>query len=71
MPEYLVTGQHAKWYEDTKQVLQVPWMGVVTMAYAHYPTFFGELWRDLKPLCQSRTLPIGSRVTIGFGCRTD
>ena len=54
MPEYLVTGQHAKWYEDTKQVLQVPWMGVVTMAYAHYPTFFGELWRGLKPLCQSR-----------------
>ncbi len=55
MPEYLVTGQRAEWYEDTKQVLQVPWMGVVTMAYAHYPTFFGELWQDLKPLCQSRT----------------
>ena len=55
MPEYLVTGQRAEWYEDTKQVLQVPWMGVVTMAYAHYPTFFGELWQGLKPLCQSRT----------------
>jgi hypothetical protein len=54
MPEYLATGQRAEWYEDTKQVLQVPWMGVVTMAYAHYPTFFGELWRGLKPLCQSR-----------------
>jgi len=54
MPEYLATGRRAKWYEDTKQVLQVPWMGVVTMAYAHYPTFFGELWRGLKPLCQSR-----------------
>jgi len=54
MPEYLATGQRAKWYEDTKQVLQVPWMGVVTMAYAHYPTFFDELWRGLKPLCQSR-----------------
>ena len=54
MPEYLATGQRAKWYEDTKRVLQVPWMGVVTMAYAHYPTFFGELWRGLKPLCQSR-----------------
>ena len=56
MPEYLATGQLAEWYEDTKQVLQVPWMGVVTMAYAHYPTFFGELWRGLKPLCQSRAL---------------
>ena len=54
MPEYLASGQRAKWYEDTKQVLQVPWMGVVTMAYAHYPTFFDELWRGLKPLCQSR-----------------
>ena len=43
LPEYLATGQRAEWYEDTKQVLQVPWMGVVTMAYTHYPAFFGEL----------------------------
>jgi hypothetical protein len=34
-------------------VLQVPWMGVVTMAYSHYPTFIGELWRGLRPLCGS------------------
>lgn len=54
MPEYLASGQRAVWYEDTKQVLQAPWMGVVTMAYTHYPTFFGELWRGLRPLCQSR-----------------
>ncbi len=54
MPEYLATGQRADWYEDTKRVLQVPWMGVVTMAYTHYPNFFGELWRGLKPLCESR-----------------
>jgi hypothetical protein len=54
MPEYLASGQRAAWYEDIKQVLQVPWMGVVTMAYTHYPTFFGELWRGLRPLCQSR-----------------
>jgi len=53
MPEYLASGQRAEWYEDTKQVLQVPWMGVVTMAYAHYPTFFGELWRGIRPLCAS------------------
>ncbi len=26
----------------------------MTMAYNHYPTFFGELWRGLKPLCESR-----------------
>lgn len=54
LPEYLAAGQRAEWYEDTKRVLQVPWMGVVTMGYTHYPTFFGELWRGLKPLCESR-----------------
>ncbi len=54
LAEYLATGRRAEWYEDTKRVLQVPWMGVVTMAYAHYPNFFGELWRGLKPLCESR-----------------
>ncbi len=53
LPEYAVTGERAARYADMKQVLQVPWMGVVTMAYAHYPTFFGELWRGLKPLCGS------------------
>ena len=54
LPEYLATGQRAAWYEDMKKVLQVPWMGVVTMAYSHYPYFFGELWTGLKPLCESR-----------------
>lgn len=54
LPEYLATGQRAEWYADTKEVLQVPWMGVITMAYAHYPKFFGELWRGLRPLCLSR-----------------
>ena len=54
LPEYMASGQRAAWYEDTKKVLQVPWMGVVTMAYSHYPTFFGELWRGLRPLCASR-----------------
>ena len=54
VPEHLASGLRAEWYADTKQVLQVPWMGVVTMAYAHYPTFFGELWQGLRPLCQSR-----------------
>ncbi|MEK9672943.1 MAG: hypothetical protein VW268_10645 [Rhodospirillaceae bacterium] len=24
------------------------------MAYAHYPTFFAELWWGLKPLCESK-----------------
>ncbi|MEE8366461.1 MAG: hypothetical protein V3R76_11785 [Gammaproteobacteria bacterium] len=54
LPDYLATGRRAEWYKDTMRVLQVPWMGVVTMAYSHYPNFFGELWRGLKPLCESR-----------------
>ena len=53
LPEYLATGQIAQWYSETKEVLQVPWMGVVTMAFAHYPTFFGELWRGVGPICES------------------
>jgi hypothetical protein len=52
-PEYRVSGKRAQWYADMKQVFQVPWMGVVTMAFAHYPHFFEVLWRGLKPLAQS------------------
>ena len=54
LPEYAVSGERAQWYREMKEALQVPWMGVVTMAYAHYPAFFRELWRGLKPLVTSR-----------------
>ncbi len=40
-------------YEDTKQTLQAPWMGVVTMAFAHYPTFWRTLWSGVRPLALS------------------
>lgn len=53
LPEYMATGQIAEWYADTKEVLQVPWMGVVTMAFAYYPKFFGELWQGISPICRS------------------
>lgn len=33
LPVYLATGQRAEWYEDTKQALQVPWIGAVTTAH--------------------------------------
>ena len=66
LPEYLATGQIAEWYEETKETLQVPWMGVVTMAFAHYPTFFGELWRGIKPLCQSEVFVEASRDLRGY-----
>lgn len=54
LPEYLAEGQRKRWYEDAKQVLQVPWMGVVTMAYAHYPGFYETFWRGVRELCVSR-----------------
>ncbi len=60
-PEHAVTGERAAHYADMKEVLQVPWMGVVTMAYAHYPGFFVELWRGLRPLCLSRPFVEGAR----------
>lgn len=40
-------------YEKTKAALQVPWMGVVTMAFAHYPTFYDTLWDGLCAVCES------------------
>ncbi len=54
VPEYLADVALKAVYEDTKTVLQVPWMGVVTMAFAHYPTFFQTLWDGLKDLAASR-----------------
>ncbi len=54
LPEYLADGRRKAWYEDLKTVLQVPWMGVVTMAYAHYPTFYETLWTGVRELCRSR-----------------
>ena len=54
LPEYRAEGRRKAWYQDTKEALQVPWMGVVTMAFSHYPTFWTELWRGLRPLVNSR-----------------
>jgi len=54
LPEYLVSGQRARWYADMKHVFQVPWMGVVTMAFSYYPRFFEALWGGLKPIALSR-----------------
>ncbi len=53
LPEYLADGQRKQWYEEMKAALQVPWMGIVRMAYAHYPSFSGTLWDALKPLAVS------------------
>jgi len=53
VPEYRAEGALKDAYEDMKQVLQVPWMGVVTMAYAHFPNFFEVFWSGLRELCGS------------------
>lgn len=53
VPEYRASGQLKARYEEMKRVFQVPWMGVVTMAYAHYPTFYGTLWEGVRKLCGS------------------
>ena len=50
VPESLATGQLKSTYEETKAALCVPWMGVVTMAFAYYPTFYRTLWNALAPV---------------------
>jgi hypothetical protein len=32
----------------------VPWMGVVTMSFAHYRAFYDALWQGARTLCASR-----------------
>src|SRR5262249_7211858 len=54
VPEYLADADLAATYADMKAVLGVPWMGVVTMAFAHYRAFYDVLWRGLRPLCASQ-----------------
>ncbi len=56
LPEYLAEGARKAIYDDTKAVLQVPWMGVVTMAFAHYPHFYVTLWQGLRPLYTSKPM---------------
>lgn len=54
IPEYLADEQLKLIYNETKQYLQVPWMGVVTMAFAHYPLFFKTLWNGIKDIVSSQ-----------------
>ncbi len=57
MPEFLAEGELKARYEDMKAVLGVPWMGVVTMSFAHYRAFYDVLWQGTRPLCASRDFP--------------
>lgn len=40
-------------YSELKAVLQVPWVGMITRAYARYPAFFATLWGGMRELCRS------------------
>ena len=54
LPEFLATDRCKQWHEEMKEAMQVPWMGVVTMACVHYPEFFATLWESAQPLVRSR-----------------
>ena len=43
-PEYLAKGSLKKSYINTRLAFNVPWMGVVAMAFAKYPFFYNSLW---------------------------
>ena len=62
VPEYRADGPLKEAYEDTKQVLQVPWMAVVTMAYASFPHFYRVLWSGMRELCGSAELVAAAGV---------
>src|ERR1700746_4143918 len=54
VPEFLAERELKARYEDMKAVLRVPWMGVVTMIFAHYRAFYDALWQGARTLCASR-----------------
>src|SRR5579863_4577234 len=53
VPEFLAEGELKARYDDMKAVLRVPWMGVVTMSFAHYRAFYDSLWQGARTLCAS------------------
>jgi hypothetical protein len=62
VPEFLADARLQAVYEETKTTLQVPWMGVVTMAFAHYPSFYGTLWDGLRDVCASTAFVAACRA---------
>ncbi|MEP6444737.1 MAG: halocarboxylic acid dehydrogenase DehI family protein, partial [Hyphomicrobiales bacterium] len=51
--EFKAEGELRDTYERYKAAMQIPWVGVVTMAYAHYRPFFDCWWKALEPVVQT------------------
>ena len=66
IPEYLADEELKQIYNETKQHLQVPWMGVVTMAFANYPLFFKTLWNGIKEIVSSQEFVFACRELRDF-----
>ncbi len=60
--EYQACGALKASYEDYKNVMQVPWVGVVTLAYAQYRAFFDRWWHALRPICETQAYVEVSRA---------
>lgn len=54
VPEALVTGERRAFYSETKALFRVPWMGVVTMSFSHYPNFYKALLAGLQDVAQTQ-----------------
>ena len=52
-PEYMAKGRLKESYSSTKSAFDVPWMGVVAMAFAKYPHFYNTLWKYMYLLSKS------------------
>ncbi len=53
VPEYLADAALKQRYEEMKRAFNVPWMGVVAMAHAHYRRFYDLLWSGLHEIAGS------------------
>ena len=53
VPEHDADNELKKIYQRTKTGLYVPWMGVVAMAFSHYPNFYNALWTSMEPITVS------------------
>ena len=58
--EFQATGEIAETYAEIRRVLRVPWVGVLFLAWARYPTFFRTLWSALAPIAATRVFAEGA-----------